>query len=344
MNVLQAFEKCNNLWEDTAVLDRPSTADADDMLAHVLNKTKPTVIIKGQPHEFVTPFLPIDKICTKEFARPGIYIWRQDSSDAYYVGQAVNIQERTLIHSRTPVRDSKRLHNAIKAHGITDFKVAVIKFCSAAKDELNRLEIEWIAKLNTFWDRHDLNLTPGGEGGKGGTLAREKFEVLVEQLRQTGEDALDYTELGRYWGYDRSTIRNMNLGKLQYIKAYGEELGITFPIRQEEDVDQVGRDRQREKNPQSKQWNLVCTYGRLNDAGRYEETGREILGTFIGHENAWRKLIEIERTKYGTSDEEFRRVRGTFHKEIQSASANMGKLSDKRGAKGARRYTLEPVE
>lgn len=343
MNVLQAFEKCNNLWEDTAVLDRPSTAD--DMLTHVLNKTKSTVIIKGQPHEFITPFLPIDKLCTKEFARPGIYIWRQDSSDAYYVGQAVNIQKRTLTHSKAPVRDSKKLHNAIRVHGTSAFTAAVITFCSASKQELDDLEKRWIEKLDTFWDRNDFNLTPGGEGGRGGSLSIDDFKVLVEQLRQTGPDALDYTELAGYWGFKKhSNIRKINLGLSDYTREYAEELGITFPIRPEEDVAQVGHDRQREKNPQSKHWNLVCTYGRLNDAGRYEETGREILGTFIGHKNAWRKLIEIERTRYGTSDEEFRRVKGTFHKEIQKASANMGKLSDKYGAKGARRYTLEPVE
>jgi predicted GIY-YIG superfamily endonuclease len=342
MNVLQAFEKCNNLWEDTAVLDRPSTAD--DMLAYVLNKTKPTVIIKGQPHEFVTPFLPIDKLCTKEFARPGIYIWRSEYSNAYYVGQAVDIQKRTKTHSNAPVRDSKKLHNAIRVHGTSAFTAAVIEFCSAAKKELNRLEVEWIAKLNTFWDRHDFNLTPGGEGGSGGTLTLDDFKVLAEQLRQTGPDALDFTELGRYWGYERSNIHKMNLGDLQYIREYGEELGITFPIRQEEYVGQVGHDRQREKNPQSKLWNLVVTYGRLNERGRYEEVGKEILGTFTGHENAWRKIVEIEKAKYGTSDEELLGVKGTFNKSNQSASANIDKLSDKHGAKGARRYTLEPVE
>lgn len=343
MNVLQAFDKCKDLWEGTAVLDKPSIAD--DMLAHVLSKTKSTVKIKGQSYEFVTPFLPIDKLCTKEFARPGIYIWRQDSSDAYYVGQAVNIQKRTLTHSKAPVRDSKKLHNAIKVHGITDFKVAVIEFCSAAKDELNRLEIDWIAELNTFWDRHDFNLTPGGEGGRGGTLTREQFEVLVEQLRQTGPDALDFTELAGYWGFkDHSNIRKINLGLSDYTREYAEELGITFPIRQVEDVIQVGHDRQREKNPQSKLWNLVVTYGRLNERGRYEEVGKEILGTFTGHENAWRKIVEIEKTKYGTSDEELLSVRDTFKKSNQSASANIDKLSDKRGAKGVRRYTLEPIE
>lgn len=344
MNVLQAFEKCNNLWEDTAVLDKPSVAD--DMLTHALNKdAKSDVIIKGQPHEFITPFLPIDKLCTKEFARPGIYIWRQDSSDAYYVGQAVNIQKRTLTHSKAPVRDSKKLHNAIRAHGTSAFTAAVIEFCSAAKKELNRLEVEWIAKLNTFWDRHDFNLTPGGEGGRGGSLSLDDFKVLVEQLRQTGPDALDFTELAGYWGFkDHSNIRKINLGLSDYTREYAEELGITFPIRPEEDVAQVGHDRQREKNPQSKPWNLVVTYGRLNERGRYEEVGKEILGTFTGHENAWRKIVEIEKTKYGTSDEELLSVKGTFNKSNQRASANINKLSDKYGAKGARRYTLEPVE
>lgn len=341
MNVLQAFEKCNNLWEDTAVLDKPSVAD--DMLAHVLNKTKPTVIIKGQSHEFVTPFLPIDKLCTKEFARPGIYIWRQDSSDAYYVGQAVNIQERTLTHSKAPVRDSKKLHNAIRAHGTSAFTAAVITFCSASKQELDDLEKHWIEKLDTFWDRNDFNLTPGGEGGKGGTLTLDDFKVLVEQLRNTGRDALDFTELGAYWGFERSNIRKINNGLSAYIRRYGEILGIDFPIRPAEETSRVGHEKGQEKNPQRKTWNLVCTYGRLNDAGKYEVTGREIIGTFQGHDDAWDALAIRETTKYGTSEEELASVVLSFYKGDRAA-ANISKLSNKRGAKGARRYTMEPVE
>jgi hypothetical protein len=341
MNVLQAFEKCKDLWEDTAVLDKPSVAD--DMLAHALNKTKSTVIIKGQPHEFVTPFLPIDKLCTKEFARPGIYIWRQDSSDAYYVGQAVNIQERTKTHSNAPVRDSKKLHNAIRAHGTSAFTAAVITFCSANKHELDRLEQEWIEKLNTFWDRHDFNLTPGGEGGKGGTLTLDDFKVLVEQLRNTGRDALDFTELGAYWGFERSNIRKINNGISAYIRRYGEILGIDFPIRPAEETSRVGHVKGQEKNPQRKTWNLVCTYGRLNDAGKYEVTGREIIGTFQGHDDAWDALAIRETTKYGTSEEELASVVLSFYKGDRAA-ANISKLSNKRGAKGARRYTMEPVE
>lgn len=336
MDLIHVFDLCEGLWESTAVLDRPEEATLDTV----------GVEVKGKTYNFATDFLPITKdgILNERYKRPGIYIWRQESSGAYYVGQAVNIRNRTNIHCKAQVRDSKKLHNAVKVHGITDFKVAVIEFCSAAKDELNRLEIEWIAELNTFWDRHDHNLTPGGEGGRGGSLSLDDFKVLVEQLRQTGPDALDFTELAGYWGFkEHSNIRKINLGLSDYTREYAEELGIAFPIRQEEDVAQVGHDRQREKNPQSKQWNLVCTYGRLNDAGRYEETGREILGTFIGNENAWRKIVEVEKTKYGTSDEELLGVRDTFKKSNQSASANINKLSDKRGAKGARRYTLEPI-
>ena len=332
MDLIHVFDLCEDLWESTAVLDRPKEATSSTV----------SVEVKGKTYSFATDFLPITKdgILNERYKRPGIYIWRQESSGAYYVGQAVNIRNRTNTHCSAQVRDSKKLHNAIKTHGITDFKVAVIEFCSAAKDELNRLEIDWIAELNTFWDRHDHNLTPGGEGGRGGTLTRENFEVLVEQLRQTGPDALDFTELGRYWRYHCSYIADINSGEVQYIKEYGEELGITFPIRQAKDIGQIGHDRQREKNPQSKPWNLVVTYGHLNERGRYEEVGKEMLGTFIGRENAWRKIVEIEKTKYGTSDEELLRARGNFHKGNQGAAC----FDEIAYNKFARRYTLETIE
>lgn len=343
MNILQVFDKCKDLWEDVAVIDEPSVAD--DELTPTLNKdVKSDVIIKGKTYEFMTPFLPVDRLYTKEFARPGIYIWRQDSSNTYYVGQAGDIQKRTKTHSRAPIRDSKKLHNAIRAHGTSAFTVAVIEFCSANRQELNSLEKHWIAELNTFWDRNDFNLTPGGEGGKGGTLTRENFEVLVEQLRQTGPDALTFAELGRYWGYNESNIRKMNQGDPIYIKAYGEELGITFPIRTKEGIDQTGQAKKIQNNPQTKRWNLIVTYGRLNERGSYEEVGKEILGTFMGKTNAWQKVVEIEKTKYGTSDEELLSVKGSFDTSSKGAAANISKLSNKSGAKGVRRYTVEPVE
>ena len=335
MDLIHVFDLCEDLWESTAVLDRPKEATLSTV----------RVEVKGKTYNFATDFLPITKdgILNERYKRPGIYIWRQESSGAYYVGQAANIRDRTNIHCKAQVRDSKKLHNAIKAHGITDFKVAVIEFCSAAKDELNRLEIKWIAELNTFWDRHDHNLTPGGEGGRGGALTLEDFKVMVEQLRNTGEDALDFTEIGRYWGFERSNIRKINNGMSTYIKQYGETLGIDFPIRPTEETNRVGHTKGQANNPQRKSWNLVCTYGRLNDAGKYEVTGREIIGTFQGHEDAWDALAILETTKYGTSEDELSKVVLSFYKGNRAA-ANIGKLSDKRGAKGARRYTLEPIE
>jgi hypothetical protein len=105
----------------------------------------------------------------------------------------------------------------------------------------------------------------------------------------------------------------------------------------------VGHTKGQAKNPQRKNWNLVCTYGRLNDAGRYEVTGRETIGTFQGHEDAWDALAILELEKYGTSEDELIKVVPSFYKGNRAA-ANIGKLSNKRGAKGARRYTLEPVE
>lgn len=348
MDLIKVFDLCDNLWESTAVIDRPEEAtivdsDPDSELADIFdNQSTVSVYIKGKPYDFVTDFLPITKdgILNEKYSRAGIYIWKQESSGAYYVGQAVDIQDRTLSHCRAPNRDSKKLHNAIKAHGITDFKVAVIEFCSAAKEELNRLEIEWIEELNTFWDRHDHNLTPGGEGGKGGTLTFEDFKVLVEQLRTTGEDALSFTELGSYWGFKgHDNISDINKGRHAYIKRYAKKLNVTFPIRSTEDKNRTAHDKFKVNNPQYKDWNLVVTYGQLNSAGQYEVTGKEILGRFRGKDDAWVALCEIERTKYGTSKEDMARTKSTFSKGTRGAAC----FKEIAYRKFARRYTLEPI-
>lgn len=320
----------DKLYEDLSILNE-----------NIEDDTNTIINIKGQTCEFATPFLPVDRLYTNEFARPGIYIWRQKSSNAYYVGQAVNIQDRTKAHSRTPIHDSKKLHNAIKTYGIDDFEVAVIEFCSSSKAELNQLERKWIKKLNTFWDRHDHNLTPGGEGGKSGTLTFEDFKVLVEQLQTTGPDSLTFEELDNYWNFKQSNVSNINRGEYEYIRKYAEILGISFPIRSREDTERIAREHGKEKNPQYKTWNLVVTYAHINSDGKYELISSEILGTFRGHSEAWDTICDIERTKYGTSEEDIIKTYNTFNRKGKKGAACFDELAFR---KYARKYTLELIE
>ena len=342
MNVLQVFEKCNNLWEDTAVLDKPSVAD--DMLTHALNKdAKSDVTIKGQTYEFLTPFMPVEELTKEEFSRPGIYIWQRlpqdDRVPAYYVGKALNLYARTRQHIQPGKQDSVALHAAVKKYGTRRFMLSIIEFCD--KEELNDRERYWIKELNTYLDPKDYNLTPGGDGGRGlWKVTPEMFEQIVAQLRDTSDTALTFREIGEYWGLDRTTIGKINVGHFEYTKDLGVD--IEFPIRSKEVIQRMSQDvAAKTHEKQAKAWNLILTHSRLDKDGKTViQTGIENLGTFVGKSAAWDKVCEVERTMYNTSEDVLSKKLLTFRKGNRG-TACFEPLNLK---KFARKYTLEEIK
>jgi hypothetical protein len=220
---------------------------------------------------------------------------------------------------------------------VLSFVIAIIEVC--AIDELNDRERFWIKELNTYLDKQDYNLTPGGDGGRGlWKVTPEMFEQIIDQLQNS---TLTFHEIGDYWGLHPTTIGDINKGRFAYIKELTSTLGIelTLPIRSRTSIQSIAKDTMKKvHDKQAKAWNLIVTYGRLSDDGQTVlKIGRENLGVFLGKAAAWDKICEIERSEYNTSDEELTRASVTFKKGT-GPSASFEQLAPK---KFARRYTIE---
>lgn len=324
---LKTYNEIDRLWED-ALAEQPPSA---------------VTTIKGQQYNFLTSFMPVEKLSKEDFSKPGIYVWQRlpygDKPPAYYVGQALNLYTRTEQHTKAGKRDSVALHAAIQKHGPQAFVIAIIEVC--AIDELDDRERFWIKELNTYLDKQDYNLTPGGDGGRGlWKVTPEMFEQIIDQLQNS---TLTFREIGDRWGLDYTTISDINKGRFAYIKELASTLGIelTLPIRSKANIQSIAKDTMKKvHDKQAKAWNLIVTHSRLSDDGQAViKTGSENLGVFLGKAAAWDKICEIERSEYNTSDEELTRASLTF-KKGNGPAASFEKLTAK---KFARKYTIEEI-
>ena len=85
-----------------------------------------------------------------------------------YVGQTHrDFELRKSEHLSQSVRGCKRFHNAIQFHGPDEFIWNVLVEHIGSVEEADRLEIEYIDKLNAHVSRGGYNLTLGGQGVSG---------------------------------------------------------------------------------------------------------------------------------------------------------------------------------
>jgi hypothetical protein len=152
------------------------------------------VVINGVKVNLAKEFqIPSQLIASEPRCTSGIYLIEYNSPTdgfQYYVGKSVDLPYRTNVHfNRHPERDSKLLHNKIAAHYTQEperFRVAVLEYGS--REELCDLEKFWIKTLNTYHATNKLsglNLTRGGDGGKGATITSEMYNLIVDQLENT---------------------------------------------------------------------------------------------------------------------------------------------------------------
>ena len=100
--------------------------------------------------------------------KSGIYLIRNKNTGQMYIGQARDLYERLRKHlvrclsDSITHRDSPKLHNAIKKYGPDNFEVAILEFTN----DVDNAERYWIGKYNTYKDKSNYNLTPGGQDAK----------------------------------------------------------------------------------------------------------------------------------------------------------------------------------
>lgn len=97
-----------------------------------------------------------------------IYLIRNTVTGQGYVGQTVqSLRQRWFGH----VCDSRHrafapIQFAMRKYGQDAFVISELE-AAASRDELDRLEIEWIARLGTHVRSGGYNVTTGGRGGRG---------------------------------------------------------------------------------------------------------------------------------------------------------------------------------
>lgn len=90
----------------------------------------------------------------------GIYKIENKQSHKCYIGQSINIEKRWAEHKRAALNnyDDTYIHRALRKYGVDNFIFKIVELCD--KEELNKKEIEWINKLDTF--QNGYNCTTGG--------------------------------------------------------------------------------------------------------------------------------------------------------------------------------------
>jgi group I intron endonuclease len=81
-----------------------------------------------------------------------------------YVGKTSNLEQRWKDHRRG--KSCGAIAKALRKHGADAFDFSILEAGIESEAELARLEIEWIAKLQSHGSLGGYNMTLGGEGSR----------------------------------------------------------------------------------------------------------------------------------------------------------------------------------
>lgn len=120
-----------------------------------------------------------------------------------YIGKTINLKHRLECHYsklRNNKHHSHKLQRAFNKYGADSFKVEWKKVEVENDEELSLLEIEEIAKYNSYYDGY--NETFGGDGGK--TALDFEDSVLVYHICQNYQGV--NRQIARYFNCDHTVI------------------------------------------------------------------------------------------------------------------------------------------
>ena len=125
------------------------------------------------------------KKCTKN---SGIYCITNNINNKVYIGQAIKLRKRLLVHVNYK-EDSTPLYKAFSKYGIENFEFTILeefegKDYNEIKKKLDELEIYYINKYDSY--NKGYNQTLGGDGGILG------YKMTDEQKRKISENANPY--------------------------------------------------------------------------------------------------------------------------------------------------------
>lgn len=130
--------------------------------------------------------------------KPGIYYFRNQTNNKYYIGQAVNLRTRFKSHMGNfkNGRYDNPLYRAFNKYGLDSFDYELLEIIEeeldkkSLKDLLDRLEKEYIDKYDSYNNGYNQTL-----GGDAGVLGYKFTEQQLEAHRKRGKKV---AEDGRY--------------------------------------------------------------------------------------------------------------------------------------------------
>lgn len=146
------------------------------------------------------------------------------------IGQSIDIENRFSAHYRKyKCKDQTLLYNSLKKHGVENHKFEIIHIVevseltkSEIKGELNRLEVYYIKKFNSFYDDNKefgLNLTRGGDSRETSEYTKSKISKTLtgrkasEEARENQRNAIK--KRGGVWNKGKSGEQHNRYGVKQ---------------------------------------------------------------------------------------------------------------------------------
>jgi hypothetical protein len=147
-----------------------------------------------------------------------IYVIENIKNNKVYVGKTLQkVEDRFSQHIKKAFRDNDntKLYNAIRKYGPENFKIKTIRD-SIPEEELNKVEIEEIKKLDSF--NNGYNSTEGGDGGVN-IASIEKCSIPII-CQNTGVVYKNAREVERKLGIPYKAVNQVCRGEKRMYKGY----------------------------------------------------------------------------------------------------------------------------
>lgn len=112
----------------------------------------------------------------------GIYKITNKLNNKVYIGQSKNIEHRWKVHLsryKTGRNEHLKLYQSMKKYGIENFKFEVI--CECKEEELDKLEILYIEKYNSYLKGYNCTAGGGGQHVRNKVFSEEARKKLREK-------------------------------------------------------------------------------------------------------------------------------------------------------------------
>ena len=143
----------------------------------------------------------------------GIYKITNQINGKCYIGQSVSIKRRWQEHYRFNSREQDTvIHQAFKKYGIENFSFEILEECS--QNQLDDLEIKWIAYFDSQNPNKGYNRTSGGQGTSQCNIKLSKGQVLEIQDLLINS-TLSQNDIAKQFNVSYQTISDINQGKIE---------------------------------------------------------------------------------------------------------------------------------